>query len=232
VYLSALDKPLAPLRIGVTEFSPSGLTATPEIISKLHDTAKLLESLGHEAVEWSWPDNADPCDVAGVFWMTELAAVIDQHAHSIGRLPAEGDLGPAVFAAWTKAKTISAVDMVNARATLRDLQIAMFVAQEPIDVLLTPVVAEAPLPTGLLSDLVNSDVEAWMERAWRFAPFLEIFNVTGQPAMSVPLYVDQAGLPLGMHFVGRVGSDASLLQLARQLEHAAPWQNRFPPELG
>jgi len=231
-YLSTLDKPLAPLRIGITEYSPSGLTATPEICSKLQKTAALLESLGHEIVQWRWPDNADPCDVASVFWMAELAAVIDQHARNIGRLPKEGDLGPAVFSAWKQAQNISAVEMVNARVKLRELQVAMSTAQESIDVLLTPVVAEAPLPTGLLSDLVNSDVDAWMERAWRFAPFLEIFNVTGQPAMSVPLHVDQAGLPVGMQFVGSVGSDASLLQLARQLEHAAPWKNRVPPQRG
>jgi len=231
-YLQALDESPSSLRIGVTEYAPSGLTATSEICSKVQETATVLETLGHKVVQWQWPDNADPCDVASVFWMAELAAVIDARATKIGRLPSENDLGPAVYAAWRKAKTVSAIDMVNARMKLRELQVAMDVAQANIDVLLTPAVAEAPLPTGLLTELVNSDVGAWMERAWRFAPHLEIFNVTGQPAMSAPMYVDQAGLPLGMHFVAKVGCDARLLQLARQLEQTLPWHTRFPPAMG
>ena len=231
-YLSTLDKPLAPLRIGVTQYSPTGLTATTEICNKLIETTILLESLGHEVIEWEWPDDSDPCDVASVFWMAELSAVIDRHANAIGRLPTEDDLGPVVFAAWKNAKNVSSVDMVNARIKLRTLQNAMAAALENIDVLFTPVVSEAPLPTGLLTQLVNQDADAWMERAWRFAPYLEIFNVTGQPAMSVPLHVDQAGLPVGMHFVGSVGNDAGLLQLARQLEQASPWKSRFPPDHG
>ncbi len=229
-FLSTLDKPIAPMRIGITAFSPSGLTATSEICSKLQETAKLLESLGHEVFEWAWPDNTDPCDVASVFWMAELSAVVDQHAQALGRQPIEGDLGPVVYETWKKAKEISSVEMVNARVKLRELQVAMAVAQQDVDMLLTPVVAEAPLPTGVLTELVNNDVDAWMERAWRFAPFLEIFNVTGQPAMSVPLHIDQVGLPVGMHFVASVGNDAGLLQLARQLELAAPWKNRVPPK--
>ncbi len=64
--------------------------------------------------------------------------------------------------------------------------------------------------------------------AFDFIPYAPVFNVTGQPAMSVPLYWNQAGLPIGMHFVGRFGDEATLFRLAAQLEQAKPWFDRVP----
>ena len=93
-----------------------------------------------------------------------------------------------------------------------------------------PLAGEPPLETGLLAAFVEEGLEAWNQRSWRFAPYTEPFNVTGQPAMSVPLHQGIDGLPIGMHFVGCVGEDARLLRLARQLEEAAPWARRRPPD--
>lgn len=93
-YLSALDKPLPTLRIGVSEYSPSGITANTEICTLLNDTATLLETLGHKIVQWQWPDNTDPCDTASVIWMAELAAIIDAQAALTGEPPRNGELGP------------------------------------------------------------------------------------------------------------------------------------------
>jgi Asp-tRNA(Asn)/Glu-tRNA(Gln) amidotransferase A subunit family amidase len=68
-----------------------------------------------------------------------------------------------------------------------------------------------------------------MQRAVQFVPFTPLFNATGQPAMSVPLYWNADGLPIGTHFVGRFGDEATLFRLASQLESARPWQDRRPP---
>lgn len=89
--------------------------------------------------------------------------------------------------------------------------------------------AELPLKTGVLTACVEKGIEVWNERAWRFVPYTETFNVTGQPAMSIPLHQSAGGLPIGMHFAGRVGEDARLLCLARRIEEAAPWIRRRPP---
>jgi amidase len=90
------------------------------------------------------------------------------------------------------------------------------------------VVAEPPVPLGTFDAPPDDPMKAW-ERVAAFAPFTPIFNATGQPAMSVPLYWNQAGLPIGAHFVARFGDEATLFRLAAQLEAARPWAGRRPP---
>ena len=229
-FLAALDEPLSELRIGVATASPSGTPPAPEIADKVGETSRLLADLGHEVRPWSWPATEDPCESASVFWAGELAAVVADRARTIGRKPRDGELGPLVAWSVAAAAHIDAIQVSQARRAMRDLQIRMARAMAGIDVLLTPVTSEPPLATGVLSACVVRGPEVWNERAWRFAPYAETFNVTGQPAMSVPLHQGDDGLPIGMHFAARVGEDALLLRLARQLEEASPWNLRRPPQ--
>jgi amidase len=117
------------------------------------------------------------------------------------------------------------------------------------DVLLTPTLAKPPLVTGSLRpkesqrsdmkkllDKLNTGelidrldgLEIPSEHTYEFIPYTTLFNVTGQPAMSVPLYWNDEGLPIGMQFVGRYGDEATLFRLAGQLEKAKPWSERIP----
>ena len=98
---------------------------------------------------------------------------------------------------------------------------------EQADVWLTPATAEPPLPIGSF-DAPPGDPLAPIMRAITFVPFTPIANATGQPAMSVPLYWNAEGLPIGAHFVGRFGDEATLFRLAAQLEAARPWAGRRP----
>jgi len=120
---------------------------------------------------------------------------------------------------------------------------------ERYDVLLTPTLAMPPVVTGALQPkgsqliamkllgslnaggLINtlSGIDVLAKRVFEFMPYTPLFNVTGQPAMSVPLYWNDEGLPIGMQFVGRYGDEATLLRLAGQLEKAQPWSERVPP---
>jgi Asp-tRNA(Asn)/Glu-tRNA(Gln) amidotransferase A subunit family amidase len=94
------------------------------------------------------------------------------------------------------------------------------------DLLLTPVLGRPPVKTGELDQTKSTDeIIAWLQAYCAFTP---IANATGQPAMSVPLYWNAAGLPIGSHFIGRHGDEATLLRLAAQLEQARPWANRWP----
>jgi amidase len=120
---------------------------------------------------------------------------------------------------------------------------------EEYDVLLTPTLALPPLEIGTLQpkrgeamilnvlnranagSLINAlaGVDALAQKVYAFMPYTPVFNVTGQPAMSVPLHWNGDGLPIGMHFVGRYGDEATLFRLAGQLEEAKPWAARVPP---
>jgi amidase len=104
-------------------------------------------------------------------------------------------------------------------------QIAAFM--ETHDVIMTPTLAEPPAPLGTFDSSESDPLSAFM-RAAEYAPFTATANVTGQPAMSVPLAWNASGLPIGIHFVGRFGDEATLFRLAAQLERAKPWASRRP----
>jgi amidase len=95
------------------------------------------------------------------------------------------------------------------------------------DVWLTPTLGEPPVPLGTFDSPMENPLQG-LRRAEAFVPFTPICNATGQPAMSVPLYWNAEGLPVGVHFVGRFGDEATLFRLAAQLESARPWAGRRP----
>jgi amidase len=99
---------------------------------------------------------------------------------------------------------------------------------EKYDLWLTPTLGEPPVPLGSFEPTPDNP-RAGFDRAAEFVPFTPLQNVTGQPAMSVPLYWNEAGLPIGTHFVARFGDEATLFRLAGQLEEARPWAHRRPP---
>ena len=229
-FLETLDRPVGALRIGVVTAAPSGQAPTADIAGKVESTARLLEDLGHRVRPWSWPIAEDAYDAAFAFWAGELAAMVAGRAEALGRAPRDGELGPLVAWSVAEAARLDATQVMRARGAMRTLQVRMAEAMGGVDVLLTPVTAEPPLETGVLGACMEKGLDVWNERSARFAPYTETFNITGQPAMSVPLHAGADGLPVGMHFAGRVGEDALLLRLARQLEEAAPWIGRRPPD--
>jgi Asp-tRNA(Asn)/Glu-tRNA(Gln) amidotransferase A subunit family amidase len=98
---------------------------------------------------------------------------------------------------------------------------------EQWDLMLTPVLLSPPVPVGWL-DTTGYDAATFNERFIRFWGFTNLQNATGQPAISVPLHWSEDGLPVGVQFVASCGDELTLLQLARQLEEAAPWFDRYP----
>lgn len=226
--LASLSDAPKGLRVGVVLTSPAGHEPDQPTRKAVANARALLETLGHRTEEFQWPEDIDPFDCSLPFWAAELTAVIDARAASLGRPPEEGELGPLIHWSVDQARRLSSVDMVQARMRMTAIRRKVAAAMAGLDLLLLPATTEPPLQTGLLTDLVNDDIDAWAERSFRFAPYTEIFNVTGQPAMTVPLYQSD-GLPLAVQMVGHVGADPLMLRLARQLEEAAPWHDRRPP---
>jgi len=181
----------------------------------------------------------------------ETRASIEEAEGLLGREATYEDFESATWIVGLLGRQIAAADFSKALHLLQrsSRQVGFFF--EKVDVLLTPTLARPPLETGALQPkgaealamellgrlnaggLIHTlaEIEVLAAQIFAFMPYTPLFNATGQPAMSVPLYWNDEGLPLGMHFVARYGDEATLFRLAGQLERAAPWSSRRPPIL-
>jgi amidase len=225
-----IKRPPGRLRIAYTLTSPDGaVPMDPECRAGVERTAKLLAELGH-TVEEASPrfDHEGAClnflDCASAFFGGGIG-VIQQLT---GRVPSRENLEATTFAIYEYGKRLSAFGLGGAFARINELARTMGAFFTGYDLWLTPTMAVPPLELGVLDATAEMTAPDWIKRVLGFAPFTAAFNATGQPAISLPLHQSSEGLPIGMHFVARYGDEATLLQLAGQLEEAAPWIDRRP----
>jgi amidase len=221
-----------------------------DCIAGLEATARLLESLGHHVEEASPPIDRDACALAFATVIAgEARAEIEHLAQLTQRKVRAADFEATTYILGLLGRSTPAAAYVSAVRTLQLTARTMAPFFECHDVLLTPTLADPPVLTGALQPsaaelgvmrVINALDAGWLlkvlgvikveaAKMFDYMPFTPLFNVTGQPAMSVPLHWSAAGLPIGMQFVGRLGEDAMLFRLAGQLERARPWFERRPP---
>ncbi|HTA36073.1 MAG TPA: amidase family protein, partial [Solirubrobacteraceae bacterium] len=144
------------------------------------------------------------------------------------REPTAADMEPMSWAIYSMVGKLGAVASMAAATRLQQFSRRLVAFLEPYDALLTPALAERPLALGTL-DTAAPEPMATFTRSGLFTPFTPVFNATGQPAISLPLYQGADGLPLGVQIVGRPVGEGRLLSLANQLEAAVPWADRRAP---
>jgi amidase len=218
------------LRIAVTTSPPQPeASVDPLCAGAVADATELLRSLGHEVeeVDVPWHDEGVR-DLFGVVFSNHIALSIAYSGLIAGREPTAEDMEPMSWAIYSMIGKLDAISGMAAAAQLQGFARRLITFLAPYDVLLTPALAERPLPLGTL-DPSATDPMATFTRSGLFTPFTPIFNATGQPGISVPLYQGSDGLPLGVQLVGRPAGEAQLLALATQLEAAQPWAERRPP---
>lgn len=249
-YLDEVAVDPAPLRVAITTRPLLGQTVHPDCAAAVTDAATLLEGLGHHVEEAS-PELDGPTFSRAFFAVLcgEIAAEIDSAARSLGKRPSASEFEVTTWALGQIGHGLSAAEFVAARRHLFDTaqRLGPFFAR--YDVLVTPTLAQPPVPIGSLgprgaaaaamkllgraraSALLKrlTDLDPSVEQVYAYIPWTPVFNVTGQPAMSVPLLWSADGLPIGTHVVGRYGDEATLFRLAGQLERARPWAARRPP---
>ena len=154
---------------------------------------------------------------------------------ALGLAQARGiDVGPDVLEAVTLAsveygRRLTAVDLLRALRLCNTITRGVGAFFRSYDVLVTPTVATPPPPLGYLNQNDKSlDPRGWLNKLFALIPFTPLFNVTGQPAISLPLRQSSEGLPIGVQLVARYGDEATLLRLAAQLEETLPWADRHP----
>jgi amidase len=221
----------APGRLCIA-FATKAATGVPvhaDCVNAVHDAAALCAELGHEVVEVAPTVDAELVNRAFMtLWSAGCTATIEGAALTIGRMPTQDQFEPPTWAIYEMGRKQTASAYLLALTMLQAVsrKIAQFFVD--YDMWLTPTLAEPPLPLGAFDSPPEDPMHA-QRRAAAFVPFTPICNVTGQPAMSVPLFWNADGLPIGVHFVGRFGDEATLFRLAAQLEAARPWANRHPP---
>lgn len=217
------------LRIAVTTKPPLADAAIdPQSLKAVADAAGLLRSLGHDVREVDPPWQIEGLsELFGGVFSIHIATQILYAGMVAGREPSAADMEPMSWAIHCMTKQIDSVHGIGMEIQLQALtrQLVQFLA--PYDALLTPALAERPLPLGTL-DTAAPDPMSTFTRSGYFTPFTPIFNASGQPAISLPLYEGDDGLPLAVQLAGRPADEATLISLARQLEVAAPWEARRP----
>ncbi|MQA76137.1 MAG: amidase [Solirubrobacterales bacterium] len=236
-YTDELSAAPGRLRIGVAE-QPAvpGLQSDPECVAAVRAAAELLESLGH-SVEDSSPldaQMAEALDLEGTFltrWAAGQTAALDQFSVLLGREVGPDDVEPLTWALAELGRERSG------GRYLRDIGVHQAVARAiaawhegGFDLLLTPTMAEPPVPLGTYDDSGDDPLDAF-RRAVPAGAFTAIFNVTGQPAASLPLHWTESGLPVGVQLVAPVGREDVLIRVAAQVERERPWADRTPPVL-
>jgi len=218
------------LRIGVTTAMPLlEAELDPLCARAVGDAAELLGGLGHEVVEvippWREPGLLERFTALfGPAICSQIAAA----ALRAGREPLEDDMEALSWALWRRSKGIDAVDAAFVAFELQAFARAITVWAAPYDAILTPALAQAPVPIGAL-DPCGPDPLGTFRRSGHFTPYTAIANLTGAPAISLPLYQREDGLPLAVQLIGRPAQEGALLALATQIERAQPWAGRRPP---
>lgn len=220
------------VRVRWTVDAWSGASVAPECRAAVEATAAALDTLGHD-VEAGTPA-IDP-DVLHRALVTTWAAGLAQRAaaleRAVGTPPAPDTVEACTLAMLRHGASISAVELLEAYGDCNAIGRAIGTFFASADVLLLPSAARPPWKLGDLDqDDESLDPDAWCRTLFGvYAPFTAMFNISGQPAISLPLAWSDAGLPVGVQLVGRYADEATLLRLAAQLEQIFPWAARTPP---
>ncbi|MBO2456006.1 amidase [Actinomadura violacea] len=236
------------LRIGFATDSPLGTDVDPQAVAAVEDAAKLLEALGHdvEPAKTGIDERRLAFDFLAM-WSTQLAFTVDEIRRATGASRKAFELDTHLVAAAGRVQSAPAYFAAHERWNTYNRQLAAFHSR--YDLLLTPTLARPPVRIGELDTpaplraigkaalALGLAGPLTKTKQWREAvianlapvPYTQLANITGRPAMSVPLYRTPGGLPLGVQFVGPLGGEGALLALAAQLEAERPWAHLEPP---
>lgn len=219
---------LAALKVGVVLEAPSGALPNDEIGSAVEEIARHLAGAGHRVSRLVFPDSANTGEPAGIIWLTAVAEEIDALRQRVGHAPEAGEVEALTGACIELGRRATAVDYIRARRALTLATRDMAERFKDVDVVLLPVTADhAPLTGRIDGRTAAFDFDRWNAQSYGYAPYTEIFNVTGQPAISLPLAASRGGLPIGIQFAAPIGEDARLIALSEWLQRERPWAGRL-----
>ncbi len=228
-FLEEVSQAPGRLRIALQRSPWNGVDVDADCLAALDDAASLCRELGHEVSEAPFEVDAPRLGGAALTIIgAQTLAIMQERAAELGRPLREDDVEPGTWELTRASADRTATDYVAALRTIHAVGRALADHLARFDVVLSPTMATPPLPLGVLS-LSNPDTAARAKAVLKTVGFTQLANVTGVPAMSVPLFWSGSGLPIGVQFLGRMNDEATLYRLAGQLETARPWRDRRPP---
>jgi amidase len=219
-FLGYASRPPARLRIGRTLQAPvQGADVHPDCVAAYENASRLLNSLGHEVEDIAMPLGPDLVPLFESLWYA--------YATLVPLAPGQEEvLLPLTRYLRERGHAVTASELFFAQGYLQFATRAALATLNAYDAILTPTLAQPPVPVGYFDEV---DPPENFERQKRFTPWTATYNVSGQPAVSVPLHWTAEGLPIGVMLAGRMGEEATLISLSAQLEQARPWKDRHPP---
>ncbi len=219
------------LRIAFTTKAPNGAPVAPDYLETLHETARLCMDLGHQVEEVDPAVDGDQV-VPTFLTLASVNTVVNLGSHPTkGRPPHPGEVENVTYATGKLGEQVTASDYVRATQTAHRLGRQMAAFHANWDVLLTPGLGTLPPRLGWI-DMMMEDVHEYWRRVFTFSPFTVWFNITGQPAVMLPIGRSAAGFPIAVQLVAPFADEATLFRLGGQLEAARRWFDRKPPVAG
>ena len=228
-----LEEPVRHLTIGLVTKAPAGVEVDPEIAAAVAEAGRLFERAGHKVVDADFPNEPTLSREAEKIWHGEIALLMARRARELGR-PARPDEMEALTAdALKRSEKLSAVDYLEARQSLHEISVKVIERLSAYDLLLTPTTAALAPRIGAFDTRTSKfDYDDNARLSAAFAPFTEMFSVTGQPAASIPIGLSKSRLPIGGQLVGQPGRDDIVLRAAFFLEKAGPHIGPPPCTIG
>jgi amidase len=248
-FLKEVGKKPGKLKIAFSTKPMLGKNVHPDCVKGVEETVALLKGLGHAVVEEAPVIDGEEFSFRFLTVLAgQIRADIEEAAEAAGKKVSVDDFDIATFGTGMFGTILKASDYARAMRYLQSVSREVGRFFEKYDVLLTPVLSQPPVRIGALKPSASEQKQIkliarlgaiWVLEAmgvirplaaqtFEFMPWTPVFNVTGQPAMSVPLHWNEAGLPIGMHFIGKWGDEATLFRLAGQLEKEKPWFDQAP----
>jgi Asp-tRNA(Asn)/Glu-tRNA(Gln) amidotransferase A subunit family amidase len=226
-FLAEVGAPPGRLKLALSAGSGWGVDADGDCLRALEDAAQLCTALGHE-VEWCEPEIDLTLAWSTFLTLSSVNMVVNLSLHPTKqRFPKPGEVEAVTWAAAKCGERVSAADYLRATQTEHRLGRQMAAFHHRWDVLLTPALGSLPVKLGWL-DMMMEDADEYWRRIRDFTPYTVCFNLTGQPAMVLPMTQTSKGLPLCVQLSARFGDEAMLFRLAAQIETANPWSGHRP----
>jgi len=229
-YLEILDKPLSKMRIGFSLTTPFGGPVHKDCEDATMKTVELLKSMGHQLEEMPLKipfTGKELGDIFNTLWAVGATTALSFVEHKFGQAPPAELVEPLSMALYNQGKNIPATQYELVRLQTHRVARSVLEFFNDIDIWLSPTLAMPPVDLGVMAQDTESPLAPYIY-ASKFAPMTALFNVSGQPAASLPVHCNEEGLPIGVQVVSNLGDEASLLQLSHHVEKEVGWQGRVP----